>query len=238
MKRILAAILALVMLLAMTACFDRDSSLNDTIPNPVKPDETTAPQETEAPKADMVSLGRVEDGVYTNTYAGFACTLDENWTLMTAEQLQQLPGAVAELLEGSELLADSVALETIADMMAENTTDLTSINVQLQKVPISQRLVYLALSDEQILDEVLKLQDTMMDAYAQAGITVEKMEKKQVPFLGEQRWALHTTATVNGINYYILQFFDYSKGSYGITLTLGSFVEDNTASLLSLFTPA
>ena len=77
--------------------------------------------------------------------------------------------------------------------------------------------------------------DTLISSYAQAGIMVSTMEKVTVSFLGEQRVALKTVGTLADMDYYILQIMDYKLGSYGVTLTLSSFVEDKTESMLELF---
>ena len=61
--------------------------------------ETTAPLE-EAP----ASLGRLEGGTYTNTYAGYGCELDANWVYYSAEELQALPENINELLADTDLL--------------------------------------------------------------------------------------------------------------------------------------
>ena len=61
------------------------------------------------------------------------------------------------------------------------------------------------------------------------------MESVKVSFLGQERTALKTEYTMEGVPYYTLQLFDFDLGQYSITLTLASFVEDNTADLLDLF---
>ena len=93
----------------------------------------------------------------------------------------------------------------------------------------------MALNEEQIMDATLGQKDAMVDAYAQAGIMVDTMEKTTVTFLGEERTALLTSSTIEDIPYYTLQLFDYHLGQYSVTLTLASYVENNTAQLLELF---
>ena len=46
---------------------------------------------------------------------------------------------------------------------------------------------------------------------------------------------MHTASTIENIPYYTLQLFDYHLGQYSVTLTLASYVEDNTTQLLDLF---
>ena len=87
MKRLLAALLALAMVTALAGCSGKAPSGTITQLNPT---EAPAETPTEAPTEATVSLGRMTGGVYENTYAGFACTLDESWTYYTAAELALL----------------------------------------------------------------------------------------------------------------------------------------------------
>lgn len=229
--RILAIVLALQLL---AGCGAEPEEVGGQI---VPADDSTVPVEaTEVPDPEKkAALGRLEGGVYTNSYTGYGCTLDENWTFYSADELQELPENVAELMEGSELAETGDFLGQITDMMAENVNDLTTINVLYQKLSMQERLAYMALNEEQIMDATLGQMDAMVDAYAQAGIMVDTMEKTTVTFLGEERTALLTSSTIEDIPYYTLQLFDYHLGQYSVTLTLASYVENNTAQLLELF---
>lgn len=192
---------------------------------------------TDAPEAQEkeVSLGRMEGGVYTNPYAGFGCSLDSSWTFYTAEELQELPENTKELLADSELGETMSEYTQITDMMAENVNDLTTINVLYTQISMAERLLYTSMSNEDIIDATLDQMDALISSYAQAGIMVSTMEKVTVSFLGEQRVAMKTVATLADMDYYILQIMDYKLGGYGVTLTLSSFVEDKTESMLELF---
>ena len=102
--------------------------------------------------------------------------------------------------------------------------------------PLADRLLYMSMTEEQIIDSILAQKDIMVDAYAQAGITVKNLKKVTVTFMGQQRTALHMEAEVSGIAYYTLQFAYYQLGSFGVTLTVASYMEDRTEELLDLFT--
>lgn len=206
-----------------------------TVPAP----ETTAPvTETTAPaEENTLSLGRMEGGVYTNEYVGYACNLDANWTFYSADELQQIPASIADAMEGSEL-GDALAdVPQFTDMMAENVEDLTTMNVLYQQLSMQERLAYAVLSEEEVIDITLEQKDLMVDAYAQAGITAESIEKVTVTFLGQERTAIYTVASVEGVPYYVLQFFDFQLGEFAVTTTLASYLEDQTASLTELFYP-
>lgn len=229
--RLLAVILALLLL---AGCGGEPEEVGGKI-EPAE-DSTVPAETTEVPDPEKkAALGRLEGGVYTNSYTGYGCTLDESWTFYTAEELQELPENVAELLEGSELGDQNDFLQQITDMMAENVNDLTTINVLYQKLSMQERLAYMSLSEEQIMEVTLEQKDAMIEAYAQAGILVDTMKPVTVTFLGEERTALLTSSTIEDIPYYTLQLFDYHLGQYSVTLTLASYMEDNTAGLLDLF---
>lgn len=222
MKKI-TAILLVALLLLTAGCSGNSENPSGTV-------ETAPPAEEAA-----VSLGRMEGGVYTNTYAGYGCQLDSDWTFYTAEELQDMPENVAEIFADSELLDADTYLNQITDMMAENVNDLTTVNVLYTKMSMQERLIYATLSDDAVLDTVLEQKDSMIAAFEQAGYQVESMEKVTVTFLGADYPALYSVMSIDGVPYYTLQLFNYKAGQYGVTLTLASFLEDNTASLLELF---
>lgn len=186
-------------------------------------------------QSSSVSMGTLSGGTYTNTYTGFGFTLDENWTIYPADQLQSLPENISEMfLEGTEL--EGFEIDMFTDVLAENVENLTTINVLYQKLDMQSRLLYLTMSEEEIIDTMLEeTYDFMVSAYANAGILVESMERTTVSFLGEERAALRTVASQSDVPYYTLQIFDYDLGQYSVTTTLSSYIEDNTDSLTDLF---
>lgn len=199
---------------------------------------TTEPPATDPLPDNSLALGRVEGNTYTNTYAGIGCDLDSTWTMYTADQLQELPAATMEMLEGTEMGDAMANVIQFTDMMAENVELLSTVNVLFQKLDMSQRIAYAKLDEKTLMEATLLMQkDAMIEAYAQAGIIVESMEIVTVTFLGEEHNAMKTVAEMNGVPYYLLQTFDYWLGQYSVTITFASFVEDKTEELLDLFYP-
>lgn len=233
----LALLLALIMVFSVFAgCAAKEPASGEISSREEAEEEQIPEAEPEVIEEETpVSLGRMEGGVYTNTYAGFGCELDENWTFYTAEELQELPENVNEAFGDSELgeLADGYA--QISDMAADNANDLTTMNVLYTKLPMQERLFYLTLTEEELLEISLNQQDMLAEAYAEAGIELVSMEIVPVSFLGEDHYALKSTTVTQGVDYYILQIMDYTRGSYGVTLTVGSYFEDKTPQLLDLF---
>ena len=219
--------LSLVLTLALLLCACGGESKEEAAGN-LSPAETTAPAEEKS-----VSMGLLEGGTYTNAYAGFGFTLDESWTIYPAEALQELPENVRDMFEGTAY--ENVEINQFTDVMAENVDELLTMNVLYQKVTLQERLAYAVMDDSDLLDATLEQYDTLVQAYANGGITVQSMDKKTVTFLGEERVALYTVASIQDVPYYILQIYDYDLGEYALITTFGSYFEDNTESMLELF---
>lgn len=251
MKKNVWIVMLLALCLLLSACGgEKDvagsvETLDSTAAAPtgtVAPPETTVPEttvpETTAPaEENNLSLGRMEGGVYTNEYVGYTCTLDSNWTFLSAEELQQIPANVTDAISGSELAKKLEGVQQFTDMMAENVNDLTTVNVLYQKLSLQERIAYAALTEEQIVDVTLEQAAMLEEAYAQAGMTLLSMEKVSVEFMGETHFAIRSELTFQDVPYYVLQLFDFHLGEYAVTTTLASYVEDNTDSLLGLFYP-
>lgn len=231
--RNIALMMALVMLLSLlTACGGGKTPAQTQDPAAQSP-ETTAPAEEERP----LSLGVLEGYTYTNTYCGLRIELDESWDIYSAEELQELPDVVTDMVEGTELEKALEGVEQITDILAENMDQLCTMNLLLQKLTTQQRIAYALMDEEAIVDATLEQKDVMIQAYSQGGIDVVTMEKVTVTYMGQEHYALKTVAQTQGLDYYILQVFDFHLGQYSMTLTLGSFVEDKTESMLDLIQP-
>lgn len=218
---------ALTLALAVFLCACSSGRVGGTV---------TATTPTEAAQENPVSLGKMEGGVYENSYTGYGCKLDGNWEFYTAEELQELPANTREILGDSELMEKSADLEMISDMQAENLTDFTSIGVLYTKLDLQTRLTYAAMGEKAILEATLEQEgQAIKDSYAQAGIAVEEISLVEVTFAGQTRTAMKTVGTAYELPYYILQIMDFRLGAYSVTLTLSSFQEDRTEDMLSLF---
>jgi len=245
-KKILTLLMAAVLAVSMAACgaAPEEPPKGVITPNQQTQQQTepageqtqpqqTEPEQTEEESSDSFSLGTMQGGTYENAYAGFGCRLDQNWTYKTAAELQDISGMTQEMFEGTDL--DISAYTQILDMMAESADPMASINIQYTLLGTQERLSFALMGEEGVIDSTLQQKDLLMSTYAQTGIDVSDMEKIRVSFCGEERYAIHTTASIQGVGYYLLQLFETDLGPYYVTVTLGTFVEDNTADLLELF---
>lgn len=226
--RLLAALLALMLVL---------SGCGAPPPEETTPIQTNAP-ETEAPATEPeerpASLGRFEDRTYINDYLGFSMELDESWTIKTAEELQEMPANIAEILKDTSVGENMAELTQIMDMQAENTESLCSVNVLYQALSVQERLMYLGMSDEKIMDAMLDQSEMLEESYTQMGLEVESIDKVQITFCGETRYALKSVCVLADVKYYTLQIFDYNLGRYGAVTTFACFYEDITADLAAM----
>lgn len=247
MKRIVSMLLALVLAVSMTACGAAGSEAPKGEYKPAEQEQThqedtltddaqsadTLPDDTVPEEDNDFSLGVMQGGTYENAYVGYGCTLGPNWAYKTAGELQDISGLTKDIFEEGGV--DTSAFNQVLDMMAECTDPLASINIQYTALSAQERAAHLLAGEEGLIDGILQQKDMLISTYAQAGIEVSAMEKVSVTFCGEERWAIHTTASIQGTPYYILQLFDTNIGPYYVTLTLGAFVEDTTPQLLDLF---
>ncbi len=256
MKKITSIVMAMMLMFACTGCGSENADYSagqiseveqeDTIElsGDITQDEDVVSEESEAveeteeavEEGKDLSLGRIQGGIYTNEYIGLACELDSTWEFYTAEELQELPDNIAELMEGTELGEGIDQIQQIMDMQAECVNDMTGINILYQKLSMQERLAYMAIDEQALIELTISQQgDMITESYAQAGIIVEEMSPKTVTFLGEERTVLLTKAKIQEMDYYVLQIFNYDLGQYSATITCSSFVEDKTEELLDLF---
>ncbi len=228
--RCIAAMLALVLAVSMTGCGTAAPAQTEGTMEEVQ--QTQSPEKTEQEK--KVTLGKVEDGVYTNAYTNITFA-PEGWTMAGADDLQEVLGQVGEVLEGTEIGDKMEGVDQIMDMQAADPTGLMNVNVVYTKMGAAERLANMALNEDAAMDAVLDQKDTVIASYEAAGITVESMEKAAFTYGGQQRIGIKTVGTVQGISCYILQAYERTLGAYSVVTTMTSFQEDHTEEMAELF---
>ena len=74
-----------------------------------------------------------------------------------------------------------------------------------------------------------------MSEFIVSGFADEIDEKVKVQFAGSEHFAVRTEANIQGVPYYAVTVYIFGQGLYGVTVTAGSFMSDNTAGLLEMF---
>lgn len=116
-----------------------------------------------------LKLGTVEGNTYTNTFAGFGCTLGEEWTFLPEEDLLVMAGITAEAVtdeEISQLLQES---SVVYDMYATQDDGLCNINVVYEKMSTAHSLL---LDEEAYLEAS---QETIVTALESMGFVIDEI---------------------------------------------------------------
>lgn len=214
MKKLTAMLLVLVMMLSLCACGEKNVS------------GTVSPQEDQ-PEVDF-QLGVTTGGKYESTFLGIGCSLDDSWSFAGQEELAQMIGATAEMFDNEEYAEQMKKLDMFYDMAAISDDGLVNINVIIQNMGL---LYGMALSEEKYIELA---QEGLEEQLSSAGFTLEGVESGTVTFAGQERSGLHITSTYQGVAYYCQQIY-IKQGNYMGVITLASFTEDITGSMLDYF---
>ena len=214
MKILTARFLARMLILSLCACGDKDVS------------GTVSPQEEQTEVG--FQLGVTTGGKYESTFLGIGCSLDDSWSFASQEELAQMIGATAEMFDNEEYAEQMKNTDMFYDMAAAADDGLVNINIIIQNMGL---LYGMALSEEKYIEIS---QEGLEEQLSSAGFTLEGTEAGTVTFAGQERSGLHITCTYQGIAYYCQQVY-IKQGNYMSVITLASFFEDDTDSMLDYF---
>lgn len=132
--KLLAVLTMLVLLLTIvTGCKKDDTEKN--IVNENSANETEQGNKAEEKK---LSRGKWENNVYTNEYANLKFTLPEGWTYSSDEEIENLTGVGASMLNEDQQEAFAEAkVDSLYDMIATDTASSSNIMVLFEKTDVS-----------------------------------------------------------------------------------------------------
>ncbi len=119
-------------------------------------------------------------------------------------------------------------IDMFYDMYAAADEGLVTINVVIQNLGV---LYGAAISEEKFIELSLEGLDEQLGS---AGFVLQGNEVGTMTFAGEERTALHISCTYQDVPYYCQQII-IKQGEYMSIITLASFYEDNTASMVDYF---
>lgn len=235
MKRIIASLLVLLLLVAMTACVSPNPS---TTPGKTDPDTTTVPTTTvppttvppttAAPEKEDPFIGETVNNVYTNGFLGITCQLDAQWTVLNKEQMAQLMGTTSDMLNNDAMEAAMENGTVFTVFHAQKLNGQLNMNITLEKL----NLINGVLLDEESYLNASK--DQLAPALESMGLENVTVETAKIQFAGEERHGLRIHATIQGID------FDEAlvcikNGNYMACVTVGTLGENKTDDLLAMF---
>ena len=176
---------------------------------------------------DSFGLGDAENNTYWNENMSIGCTLDENWYFYTREEILELNGMTAEMLD--DTLAEAMReAGTMMDMYAMNLVTGATVNVNLERLSLSNSLLisetsYIKLSEE-----------SLCTVLGQMGCENVQVETGTMEFLGKEHACARVSTEISGV-----QLFEtivvVKSGRTIIVVTSASFYEDTTEEVLSCF---
>lgn len=223
-KSLLALILAVVMLFALSSCGIEDDIRGQISNN--SSDQGTASNGNNEETADF-GMGKSTGNVYENEFLGLGCKLDSDWVFLTDEEIAQLNGATIDMLddEMAELMENA---NVIYDMQATAGDSLAMVSVNFENLGLLYGKV---LSEESYVDLSIPNIETAMKS---AGATIISNEKATFEVGGKTRNGIKLHTTINGVDIY-QSLICIKCGDYMANVAVTTYLEDTTADLLAKF---
>lgn len=217
MKRLFAFALAILMVVSLAAC-GKDN--NSTVPST---DPSSDPSATES----NVSLGTTTGQTYYNEFLGLGCTIPDDWTFYTEEQILEMNNLALGLID-SEIAQQIKNATIIYDMTAVNSDSLQNININMEKL----NSIALAYGVENLLSRQI---DSVKTVYQNAGYTNINITTTKVTVDGQEFHALKTTAKLQGYSTNAV-VFSFIKDNYMANIAITCVKENAVDEILSWFT--
>ena len=178
----------LMLALFMAGCSE-DTDFGGEIVMDIPTEATTA-----VAQGQEFSLGYSTGRTYRNEFIGIQCTLDENWTFMTDEEIQTQNETTLGLV-GDNYAEAIKSASILYDMMATHSNQQDTVGVVLEK----PNAATLLLSEEAYLNAS---KDDAVGSLESLGITVSSAEIVKIKFAGAEHYALKVAGRFTGYNVY------------------------------------
>ena len=174
-----------------------------------------------------LAAGVTDVNTYTNEYFGFAATLDENWTMLTEEQIAQVTGQTAEALDDDNLAKMYDDGKVVMEMYGVRS-DNSTVNITVENLGTINGAKY---DESGYVDESLK---KLPDQLSAGGFTDIKTEKTTVTFAGTEHDGITITASVQSTAVHEV-LACVKVGNYVAVITAVTFGDSNPSEILDLF---
>lgn len=225
MKKQLSLLLAIVMLLSLTACGSAEETPAPT--NTAAPEETTAAP-TEKPVSASEVIGSVNGQSYTNPYFGMGCQLEDTWSIATTEEMAEIIGLTQDALresEYSDVLEDS---GLVYDLYASASDGLTTVNVTIENLGL---LYGLTMDEAAYAEASVKQFPAALEAVGMTDVTTEITS---ISFAGSEHTAVRVHCLYSDVDFYET-LVCVKKGNYMAVITAASYFDDITGNVLDSF---
>ena len=212
LKKLLALLLALVMVFSLAACgsteddsqgdnngtnIDVNGDNNDNNDNNDNSNEGTSADNTDNGKEDQnngFSVGTIQGNRYESDFIGLAFSCPPGWTMLTAEQIQQRNEQTLGMI-GDDYAQAIQNASIVYEMAAASSNQTDNISINLEKLSG----VYVAITAK----EYLELSEAgLKQALQNMGMIDVETEIDTVFIAGQKRDCVRVTAQYNGIPVY------------------------------------
>ncbi len=230
MKKLIALLLAVMMLFALCACGDKDDSAKpaDDEKEDVKSEENIDKEEEEEEEEDAeFELGTIKGRTYENESMGIGVKLEAGWQLLSEDEMYEMMGIVADMYEGDELHDLILNSGTFYDMMAV-TSGVENMNVTVEKQTAAVAAKYSA------EDYAEAGKAGLEHAFAAAGYNLISCDIISVDFAGEEHAAIMSHLEGNGVEMYQMAIV-FKCGNYFANITISAADEAGLYEIMDMF---
>lgn len=194
MKKLLAIILVLCLVLAFAACGSEsnDDEFDDDIRGSQTVDGNDDDSKSDKSDEKEFELGKTSGLTYENKFIGIGCKLPAGWSFYDDDQLKELNNITAEYAEGDlkEALKDA---NIVYDMCAVASNGTDSINVNLEKVSNS------VLKNLDIAENNEKLFPSLIESFEKMGYTDMELENGTIMIDGKKFVCMKSSGSIYGV---------------------------------------
>ena len=171
-------------------------------------------------------LGKNEGNRYENSFLGIGCELDADWTVYDEEQIAELIGLTADMMD-DESISELIENSGVAYLFMAVTAEGDSVNIILEN---SGTYGVSASVDSYISASM----ETLDDALAAAGYDTIHCSTEKVDFAGEERTAIVIEAELYGMKLYEMLVPLVYEDCVAV-VTIATLNENNCEALLAEF---
>ncbi len=237
MKKLLALLMAMLLMLSMAACGgitpptgtvsgNQTETNEQATPNEDVKDETTEETENETPD-ETLSFGSTSGSVYENKALGIGFKAPAGWTFKTKAELAALAGTTAEALGGDveEALKNATA---VYDMQAVSADLMTNVLVAFENLGVVNGLL---VDVDTYIDSAIDQMDSQLAA---ANAEILKCEKASFTVGGETFSGIKIHMKTSGIDTY-QSMLCIKAGNYIGLVNVTTLMTDTTADIFNCF---
>lgn len=249
-KKILAVLLALAMLMSFAACGDNDKedvkgsiALGDLDEDDVlseddededkdkdekdDDEDEEEDEEEDEKKDDDFEIGKTKSGKYENEFIGIGCKIPSGWESYSEEKIAELNNIVLDTM-GEDCVEAMKELDYFYDMYTASKDGRSSINVIFEK---HSKSVIASTNLEDTAEKVVK---QVKQTYENYGLTKFESEIEDVKIDGKKFTSYRLVSEINGVEIYQMGIM-LKKAEYLVSISITAASEEELDELFDGF---